>query len=152
MPATSFDEHAQVTPKVDGNPLTKNLPFNALLLFIIVAGCGRKTLLTEFSALPNPATKGDTVKIHIELNEQSQVKLDITDTYGEPVYSFEENELVSGSQEYILPTIILDAGVYFLHLNVHSTESDRDTSLTGKLIIASSGKNYSPNSYLKLQY
>lgn len=130
----------------------RNLTFNVLLLFFIVAGCGQRPLLTEFSILPNPATKGDTVRIYIEFSEQSQGKLDIRDIYGDSVYSFEENELVSGSQEYILPAITFDVGVYFLFLNVHSAESDRDTSLTKKLVMASSGENYPSNSYLKLAY
>lgn len=116
----------------------RTLPFYLFLLLSIVECSQQQPLLTNFSILPNPATQNDTIKINFELSERAKVTTNFFDINGEPVYSFGENEFTSGSYEHTHPTNDLEPGVYTVELNVHSTESTKDTVCNKKLIITSS--------------
>lgn len=82
----------------------------------------------ELAVYPNPAQKGEAVKVSLSLQKPSSVRYTVTNAVGQVQYAEELGNVSSGQREWQLPTDELSSGVYFIRVTAG------ETTLTQKLI------------------
>ena len=79
------------------------------------------------SCVPNPANSKTT--INVQLSEQSQLKLYVTNILGEQLITKDQYELVKGLNKINLETINLEPGSYFVHLVINGIKQTKVLSI-----------------------
>lgn len=82
----------------------------------------------ELAVYPNPAQKGEAVKMSLSLDKPSNVRYTVVNAVGQVQYAEELGKVSSGQREWQLPTDQLSSGVYFIRVTAD------ETTLTQKLI------------------
>jgi hypothetical protein len=82
----------------------------------------------ELAVYPNPAQKGESVKMSLSLDKPSNVRYTVVNAVGQVQYAEELGKVSSGQREWQLPTDQLSSGVYFIRVTAD------ETTLTQKLI------------------
>ena len=80
------------------------------------AGIIENTVATNVSIFPNPFQK--EAKITFNLEQSETVKISVFNILGRIVYNDDLGYLLEGNHQYTLPAYNLEAGIYFVKLNI----------------------------------
>lgn len=85
----------------------------------------------ELQLFPNPITKGEDIKVKLQLKDTDVLNINIIDITGKIVKSLSSKKLIPGTNDLVIESNGLETGVYFVNISAN----DGKHNSTAKLIV-----------------